>query len=292
MNHELPGLVAQWESDPQLFEPDQLLQRIEALDLLDRHLPEVCIESSDTAEAAEMRRRVDRLRARIEAANEGVYQTIRDEIRRGDQPESLLRWAQLARTEETPREGPGAGYGLLDELISGILCFEEPADAAAEMEPELVAYQPTPARQIFDLIEAVEFRADDVLIDIGSGLGHVPLLVSICTPARCIGIEREPVYVDQALRCVDRLNLSRVEFVQQDARVADLSAGTVFYLYTPFGGSALRAVLDRLRRQASGRPICVCSYGPCTPTLAQEPWLEATTATSPNEVAIFRSLGD
>ena len=290
LNHELSTLVAQWESDPLLFAPDQLLRRIEALDLVDRYLPEGCLPGApDTVEAAQMRQRLNSLRASIEAANDRVYQDIRAQIRRGDQPESLLRWARLALKGESARKDAGNGYGFLDELISGVLSFEEPVDAPAEMEPELVAYQPTPARHIFDLIEAVDLTADDVLIDIGAGLGHVSLLVSICTPARSIGIEREAAYVDQARRCAERLNLGRVEFVQQDARAADLSAGTVFYLYTPFTGSVLRGVLDRLRQRASRGPIRVCSYGPCTPVLAHESWLEATTATTTRHVALFRS---
>jgi tRNA A58 N-methylase Trm61 len=153
----------------------------------------------------------------------------------------------------------------------------------------MVAYQPTPARHIFELIDAAELTAEDVLVDVGSGLGHVPLVISICTPGRCIGIECESAYVEQAWRCSERLNLHRVEFVQRDAREADLSAGTVFYLYTPFTGSILRAVLDRLRRHALVRPIRVCSYGPCTPELAQEPWLEAMSPATTDRVAVFCS---
>ena len=42
----------------------------------------------------------------------------------------------------------------------------------------------------------------------------------------------------------ERLKLERVTFIQQDARAADFSGGTVFYLYTPFTGSILRSVLD------------------------------------------------
>ncbi len=290
MNPELPRLVAEWERDPLLFEPNQLLRRIEVLDLLDRHLPEgnFAVGPAGAAAAAGDRLRVEAFRAQIEAANENVYEDVRAEIRRGNRPESLLRWVHLAQNEE----GADAGYGLLDELICGVFHIDEPADVGAEVDPELVAYQPTPARCIFDLIRVAELTADDVLVDLGSGLGHVPLMTSICTPARSIGIEREAAYVEQARRCAARLNLRRVEFVQQDARAADLSAGTIFYLYTPFTGTVLRGVLDRLQREARSRPIRVCSYGPCTPVLAQEPWLEAMTATGTHQVAFFSSRID
>jgi hypothetical protein len=71
--------------------------------------------------------------------------------------------------------------------------------------------------------------------------------------------------------------------------VADLSAGTVFYLYTPFTGSILSSVLSRLRREAAARPIRICTYGPCTSAVAGESWLEATAAPVPHRIALFRS---
>jgi 16S rRNA A1518/A1519 N6-dimethyltransferase RsmA/KsgA/DIM1 with predicted DNA glycosylase/AP lyase activity len=128
-----------------------------------------------------------------------------------------------------------------------------------------------------------------VLVDIGSGLGHVPLLASILTSARSIGIELEATYVERARQSAESLNLNRVTFIQQDARAADLSTGTVFYLYTPFTGSILSSVLSRLRREAAARPIRICTYGPCTSVIAEEAWLEAAAAPMPQRVALFRS---
>ena len=47
-----------------------------------------------------------------------------------------------------------------------------------------------------------------------------------------------------ARECADSLGLSRITFVQQDVRDADLGAGTVFSTpYTPFTGTLLRTVL-------------------------------------------------
>jgi hypothetical protein len=50
------------------------------------------------------------------------------------------------------------------------------------------------------------------------------------------------------------------------------SAGTVFYLYTPLRAIP-RAVLDSVAREAAGRKIRICTFGPCTPTVAEEQWL-------------------
>jgi hypothetical protein len=283
----LQRLVLQLENEPSLFEPNQLRRRLEALDLLDAYFPDTVqtmpgVEPDDT----ELYRRARGICDGLEAANSELYQSIRSEIQRGAGADALLRWVRM---EETVGAVAGMGYDYLDELISGVFEFEEPEDGEISREPEIVFYQPTPARHIFHMIGLAALTASDVLVDLGSGLGHVPLLVSICTPARSIGIEMEAAYVERARQCAHRLNLDRVAFLQQDARAADFSTGTVFYLYTPFTGSILRAVLDRLRREAASRSIRICTYGPCTSVIAAEPWLEATAAPEPDRVALFSS---
>ncbi len=272
----LRSLVEELDRDRSLDEPERLRCRVEALERLEAFLID------EPASSNEIHERAQRIRARLEATNSGLYQSIRREIQRGAGRDALLRWAQNA---ERPQ---GDGYDYLDELVLGVLQFEGPS-AVAGPGAEMVFYQPTPARHIFDLIARTGLTERHVVVDLGSGLGHVPLLVSICTSARSIGIELEPTYIDCARQSAEGLNLHNVEFLQQDARAADFSVGTVFYLYTPFNGSILRDVLASLRREADRRPIRVCTYGPCTATIAEEPWLEATGAVAADRIAVFGS---
>ena len=290
----LQRLVEQLDNDTSLLEPDQLRQRFEALDLLDAYFPDTHQPVSDAGpNAAELYRRARAIYARLEAVNCELYQAIRDEIQRGDRPDTLLRWARSsAEIEDVAGLVNGVGYDYydyLDELISGVFQFEEPSAGPIQREPEMVAYQPTPARHIFSLIGLTALTAADVLVDLGSGLGHVPLLVSICTGARSIGIELEAAYVERARQCAQRLNLNRVMFIRQDARAADFAVGTVFYLYTPFTGSILSDVLNHLRREAAQRQIRICTYGPCASVVAEEPWLEAAATPDTHRITLFRS---
>jgi predicted RNA methylase len=153
----------------------------------------------------------------------------------------------------------------------------------------MVFYQPTPARHIFDAIGRLSLDHSDVLVDLGSGLGHVPLLAGICSKARCVGIELEAAYVACARQCAKALNLANVSFIQQDVRSADFTDGTVFYLYTPFTGTMLRTVLERLRQEAAKRPIRVCTLGPCTLEVANEVWLRPIGGLYADQVAVFSS---
>jgi hypothetical protein len=109
-----------------------------------------------------------------------------------------------------------------------------------------------------------------------SGLGHVPLLVSMMTGAQSLGVEVQAAYVASARKCAQSLRLSRVQFIAQDARDADLSRGTMFYLYSPFKGSILADVLSALRRESMRRSIKIWSLGPCTHRVSNETWLKAS----------------
>jgi hypothetical protein len=235
------------EHDVALDLAESVRERGEVLDRLETCFPAY----PDPATA----RRVEALRARFEAVDRRLAAGLRADLRAGRGRERLLQ-------------------------------LEAPA-AVPEPEAEMVFYQPTPARHVFDLVARSALGAGDVFVDLGSGLGHVPMLVGLCTDARATGIEWQPAYVERARAAAAALQLQRVVFVQQDARAADLSTGTVFYLYTPFTGSILRAVLDALRVEAGKRPIRVCSYGPCTHVLAREPWLASPEPVEADRIALF-----
>jgi len=288
----LQKLVGELEIDLSLAEPHRFRERIEALDRLDVLDLELRPSDADSASGeAAICLRAQALQAKLEAANSQFYDSIREAVRMGAGREALLRRVSEgeyeARRPNREKVDDGDSYDYLDEMVSGVLRFSA-NDTTVELLPEMVAYQPTPARHIFDLIRRTQLTAQDVFVDLGSGLGHVPLLVAICTDARAIGIELEPAYVECARRSAEALRLTNATFLTQDARVADLSSGTVFYLYTPFCGAILRVVLDQLRLIATTRDIRVCTFGPCTAIVAAEPWLTQDSLTAYGDVWIFK----
>jgi len=288
MTSDLDSVMARWEADSLLLEPERLHQRIEVLDELDACFGEAKIHTSTAApDHAHIVERANTLRCRLEIANTAIYRSIRHQILQGDPPSQLLRWIQLCSNERGTPE-PGLGYDDLDELISGVLQLRGP-DNVHQPEPEMVFYQPTPARHILRMIQISGLSESDTLIDLGSGLGHVPILASILTCARSLGIEAEPAYVASAQECARHMHVRRVTFLQQNARDADLSAGTVFYLYTPFTGDTLKTVLSKLQKESANRAITVCTLGPCTLFVAMEPWLRANAMPDPNQITAFRA---
>ncbi|MEJ0081727.1 MAG: hypothetical protein WDM78_12460 [Puia sp.] len=101
------------------------------------------------------------------------------------------------------------------------------------------------------------------------------MLVNLLTSVLSKGVEFEPAYCNYARSIADDLNLNHVDFINADARQADYSSGTIFFMYTPFEGQILKDVLQNLHGEAKKRKIKIFTYGSCTSELANQVWLSA-----------------
>jgi len=173
------------------------------------------------------------------------------------------------------REEPG--YDNLDIFINRLFSFGEIPQPTKELEPEMVDYQKTPARTVFDLVASARFTPEDVFVDIGSGMGQVALLVHVLTGITVKGIEFEPAFCDYARACAAELHLPKVTFINADARQVNYADGTIFFMFTPFRGAILLEVLGRLKQESSRREIRIITYGPCTAVVAAQSWLTRVT---------------
>ncbi len=229
------------------------------------------------------------LRQRLEASNEQVVRRLQREVMSGRRGASRLRRALVRHAGPARREG---GYDTLDLLVARVLDVGAVPPQRVALGPEMVPYQPTPARAILALVQRAAIGPDDVLYDVGAGLGWVVILVALLSGARARGIELEPAYCEYAARSARRLKVRGVQFARGDARAAPLTGGTVFFLYTPFRGALLRDVLERLRRHAKAGPIRVCTLGPCTAEVARATWLARANrrSASADDVTVFHSI--
>jgi SAM-dependent methyltransferase len=135
----------------------------------------------------------------------------------------------------------------------------------------LVAYQPSGVAAIVRMLIEVPVSADDVVLDLGSGMGKVAILASLLTGATARGVELRPELVERAREAAARARADRVTFEQGDARQTRIDDGTVFFLYAPFRGPVMVDVLGRLRALAARRPIVVATLGVDVERAA--PWL-------------------
>lgn len=279
--YEIQTAIEAIQKNAVLYQETNFDRRAEAIDSIEFYIIDriegLLPTSHPPEELLAIKQKAERVKRQLEAVDERLFQRLRADIRagasRGADFKALIE-AYVGRDASSLRPLDESGYDNLDLFINGLLLSQPiPAETKAR-EPEMVYYQQTPARIIFELVKKAQLTEGDVFYDLGSGLGQVPILVNLLSGAAAKGIEFEPAYCAYASQCAADLNLSRVAFIQADARTADYSEGTVFFMYTPFEGSMLQEVLARLRKEAQRRRISLFTYGPCTPQVARQSWLK------------------
>ncbi len=254
--------------------------RAEALDFIEFHVIDrisFFIETpEDAGQLRDVKQYAEIVRRRLEGANNSLFHQLRSKIA-GERlkGKSLMNLFETYFDGQLPAYDPqdAVGYDELDLFVNGILTYGNIPAETREREPEMIFYQKTPARIILEMINKADFKSTDVFFDLGSGLGQVVMLVHLLTGVQSKGVEFEPAFCDYARNIATELQLRNFEFINTDARQADYSSGTVFFLYSPFDGSLFREVLETLKAQSEKRMIKIFSYGPCTALVAQQLWL-------------------
>ncbi|MBX3187468.1 MAG: hypothetical protein KF819_10660 [Labilithrix sp.] len=147
-----------------------------------------------------------------------------------------------------------------DRAVEEHLHLADRAHASSAPGEHLVGYHASGVAPIVRAVLEIPIVAEDVFVDLGSGLGKVVRLVELLTGARARGVEVQGALVDHARDAAAR-DGSDVAFTHADARDAALDDGTVFFMYTPFTGHALADVTERLLAVAERRAIVVCCLG-------------------------------
>ncbi len=286
--------LAALERDSTLHNDDNLAARFDALRTLD-FLGEAFQIHAGQQLAASGLRRVRALEDNLGARNQALFRKLRSGIRTGTVTPGQVR--ALLESNCRYRHGDTAcmhwGGEAADALAAGLFRSDCPPQPWVGGDSEMIHYESTPVSAVLELVDRVPLTRGDRFVDIGSGLGQVVLLVHLLTGVEAMGLEVMPAYVERARGEAERLSLEGVSFIVGNARCADLCGGTVYFLFSPFRGQMLQAVLNRLRHEACTRRLTVCSFGPCTKQVAGESWLTLRETGMNHEfrLAVFHSDG-
>lgn len=163
---------------------------------------------------------------------------------------AVLRGASLnERLLAIPPEGRDA---WVDQLL-GIAA--PPPDSA--LPAGAVPYLPCGVDEILAMLRDVPLGPEDVVVDLGAGLGRVVMLVHLLSGVRTVGIEIQ-AHLVEAARATSRALGIDVTFEQADVVDVELD-GSVFFLYAPFNGALLARVTEKLRQLALRRPFVICA---------------------------------
>lgn len=95
-----------------------------------------------------------------------------------------------------------------------------------------VPYVSTSQRVVNRMLEAADVTREDVVFDLGSGDGRIPITAAKKFGARGVGVEIDPELVAEARKKAEEAGVAdRVEFRQGDLFQADISEATVVALY-------------------------------------------------------------
>ena len=119
------------------------------------------------------------------------------------------------------------------------------AALAASQQPKRtpdIHFVPTPDEVVEAMLRLAEVSANDVVYDLGSGDGRIPITAARRFGARGVGIDLDPELVAQATRSAQEAGVAdRVRFVEGDIFESDISPATVVTLYL------LTSINERLR---------------------------------------------
>ncbi len=112
-----------------------------------------------------------------------------------------------------------------------------------------VMWVPTLDPLVLPMLEAAQVTADDVVYDLGSGDGKIPIWAARRFGARAVGIEYNPDLVALARRNVERAGVSdRVRIIHGDIFVEDFSSATVLTLFLGAElNQRLRPIIAKMR---------------------------------------------
>lgn len=145
--------------------------------------------------------------------------------------------------------------GLPTLLLAGLASIAMAQIGPAPAAPQIgqvskdSVWVPTPDRMIRRMLQLAEVTPADVVMDLGSGDGRIPIHAAKHFGARAIGVELEENLVRLSIESARAQGVSHlVRFVRQDLFEADLSQATVFALYiSPGVMSKLKPRLLALR---------------------------------------------
>jgi ribosomal protein L11 methylase PrmA len=108
---------------------------------------------------------------------------------------------------------------------------QQPSVQTPQREPDVV-YVPTPQAVVDQMLAIAKVTKNDVIYDLGSGDGRIPITAAKRYGARAVGIDINPERIREANENAKKARVTdRVKFLNQDLFTSNISEATVVTLY-------------------------------------------------------------
>jgi cyclopropane fatty-acyl-phospholipid synthase-like methyltransferase len=114
-------------------------------------------------------------------------------------------------------------------VSSGLMLAQQPE--APARQPDVI-YVPTPQDVVDAMLDLAQVKSTDVIYDLGSGDGRIPITAAQKYGARGVGIDINPERIKEANDNRKKANVGdKVKFLTADLFETDISEATVVTLY-------------------------------------------------------------
>jgi predicted O-methyltransferase YrrM len=121
---------------------------------------------------------------------------------------------------------------VLSLAIIGALVMPSSAQAPAPLRSPDVIFVPTPQEVVDAMLKLAKVSASDVVYDLGSGDGRIPITAARTYGARGVGIDIDPQRIKEAMENLKTSGMGdKVRFLNQDLFTTNISEATVVTLY-------------------------------------------------------------
>lgn len=135
------------------------------------------------------------------------------------------------KTRVAGGQGKGHVALALAVVVGAVSAGAAPGEPAPAREPDVI-FVPTPDTTVAGMLELAGVGAGDVVYDLGSGDGRIPIAAARLYGARGVGVELDPRRIAEARDNARQAGVEdRVTFIEGDLFETDVSGASVVTLY-------------------------------------------------------------
>ena len=121
---------------------------------------------------------------------------------------------------------------MITTAVSSGLMLAQPQAPAGQLRAPDVVYVPTPQEVVDAMLELAQVKSTDVIYDLGSGDGRIPITAAQKYGARGVGIDINPERTKEANDNLKKAGVGdKVRFVTADLFETNISEANVITLY-------------------------------------------------------------
>lgn len=130
-----------------------------------------------------------------------------------------------------------------------------------EAEKKEVFYGDTWPFTIPYFVQGLPISKEDVLFDLGSGIGRISHWFQIIAKCKVVAIEKVPFFIQKAKEIQQKLGNKNIEFVEEDLLKTDYSRATIIYFYaSSFDDRTILKLIDKWNLLEPGVRIITTSF--------------------------------